>query len=74
MGVTRGGLYFKEVVVFAPLQGEVAAAMGLSSGEDLKFLLIAIVFACIDLGEPAKVKLYFFDETWPDAILGLLVI
>ena len=29
------------------LQGDLAAAMGFSSGEDLKSLLVAIVFACL---------------------------
>ena len=46
----------------APLKGELAAAICFSSGEDLKFLLIAIVFACLDMGGSAKITLCFFDK------------
>ena len=48
--VARAGLYFKDFVDVAPLQEELAAAMDFSSVEDLKFLLVAIVVACLDLG------------------------
>ena len=66
--VTWAGLYFKEFVDVAPLQGELAATMGFSSGKYLNFLLVAIVFACLDLGGSVNVTLCFFDETWLDAI------
>ena len=48
--VARAGLYFKDFVDGALLQEELAAAIGFSSVEDLKFLLVAIFFACLDLG------------------------
>ena len=46
----------------APLQGQLATAMIISSGEDVKCLLSAIVFACLDLGGSAKETRYFFVE------------
>ena len=46
--------------------------MGFSSGEDPQFLLVAIVFACLDLGGSVKVTRYFSDETWLDTIFELL--
>ena len=55
-------------------QGKLAVAMGFSSGENLKFLLAAINFACLDLDGSAKVTRCLFDETWLDAIFGLLVV
>ena len=57
-----------------PCKGELAAAIGCSSVEDLKFLLVAIAFVCLDLSGSAKVTRCFFDETWLNAILGLLVV
>ena len=47
----------------APLQGELAAAMGFSSVEDLRFLLVTIFFTCLDLGWSGKLTRRFFDET-----------
>ena len=54
----------------ALLQEKLAVAIVFSLGEDLKFLLVAFVFTCLDLVGSAKVTRYFYDGYWLDAILG----
>ena len=56
------------------LERRASCSYGVLSGEDLKCLLRAVVFAYLDLCESAKITRCFFDETRPSAIPDLLYV